>query len=55
MSFSSKVQIVPRINSGCCFWCHSPGGDIDIFVEFPFTAGIPRNGSLFVFFRVGNL
>lgn len=45
MSFSGKVQIVLRINNGCyCCWWHTPNGDIDLFVEFPFIAGIPRNG-----------
>ena len=57
MSYFIKAQIVLRLNNGCYFWWHTPNGNIDIFVEFPFNAGIPKKWQVFcfvLFFLVGN-
>jgi len=49
VSYFIKAQTVLRINNGCYFWLHTPNGDIDIFVEFPFNAGIPKKVASFLF------
>lgn len=51
MSYFIKAQIVLRINK-CYFWRHTPNGDIDIFVEFPFNAGIPKKQQVVFLFCI---
>ena len=52
VSYFIKAQTVLRINNGCYFWLHTPNGNIDIFVEFPFNAGIPKKVASFLFYVV---